>query len=456
MKDRVAGVLSINLWAAASVALLLLLLTLTLTVAGSSAIANAQPAPRPPATRSTPEASREASPESSPTNHGNASDNSTNWTIASSRDIKVKGQPVTISPDGKWIAGPGADKDFCVWDVATLEATCGGKDLAIQSETIRWAPDSSAVAFSLEAAKYFIDSDIYVFDVKRGKLEDLTEDGLEGPVKLGRTPGTGPVNLDIFPAWSPDSTKLLFARSDWNSETRGTTLMTIAREGGDAQPLFVLAPPEPLIIYSPMFWLADDSILFSVWRPDSNDGQNGVWLREASGKLTHILKGDATSKVPMPAITSVSPDGNLATVTSALKQSQFGSNARSGIYFALDIQSRQLVDVPKPADSPSAFVSLPARISDDGNTTAYVVRDGDSQRIAIESIQGDAPTYLPFDQVIGPSGYTSGLELVAGNTLFIPTNGSVSGTAVILTLTPPVVDQATPVPACGCIDPDEG
>ena len=445
MKNRVAVVPSINLWVARSVALLLLLSTLTLDLAGSGAIASGQPAPRPPSTRSTPE----ASPESLPANPGNRSDNSTNWTIASSRDIKVKGQPVTISPDGKWIAGPGPDKDFCVWDVSTLESICGGKDLAIQSETIRWAPDSGAVAFSLEAAKYFIDSDIYVFDVKQGKLDDLTDDGLEGPVKLGVTPGTGPVNLDIFPAWSPDSTQLLFARSDWNSETRGTALMTIARDGGDAQPLFVLAPPEPLIVYSAMYWLADDSILFAVWHPDHENGQNGLWQRTPLGQLTQVLRGDATAEVPMPRVTSVSPDGGVATVTSAVRQAQFGDASGMAVYFAVNLESGEVVDVPKPGNSSSSFVSLPARISDDGTSVVYGIRDGDTQSIAIESMHSDTPALLPFDQVIGASGYARGLEFAAGNTLFIPTNGSGGGTAVILTLTPPA-PTPTPIPPCGC------
>ncbi len=429
-----------------AVGLMLLLVTLGGTVAG------AQSVPRPHAT---PEASREASPPSIPVKAGSERDTATNWTVANSREIKVKGQPVAISPDAKWLAGPGPDKNFCVWDVATLQATCDGRDLAIQSETIRWSPDSTAVAFSLEAAKYLIDSDIYVFDVGSGRLKDLTEDGLSGGIKFGTTPSAGPVNLDIYPAWSPNGTSLLFARTNWNSETRGTTLMTIAREGSDAQPLFALAPPEPLIINSTMYWLADDSILFSVAHGDLHNGQNGLWLRTASGQLTQLLKGDATSEVPMPGVTSVSPDGSTATVVSIVKRVQSGTHVPSGVFFTLDLQNRQLTDMPKPGDDPTAFVTLPARFSDDGNAIVYAVYDGGEQRLAIVSVGGETPTYLPLEQPIAAVGSTQGLQLAAGNTLYIPTNGTISGTGLILTLTPPV-EQGTPIPPCGCTPPPAG
>ncbi len=82
------------------------------------------------------------------------------WRAAEEREITVEGQPVLLSPDGGWLAGSGPEDSFCVWEVATLDAACDGEGLAIRPETIAWAPDSSAVAFSLNAVQLLTDSDL--------------------------------------------------------------------------------------------------------------------------------------------------------------------------------------------------------------------------------------------------------------------------------------------------------
>ncbi|MGB3307191.1 MAG: hypothetical protein WBA63_13460 [Thermomicrobiales bacterium] len=426
-----------------------LALIVVLALAASAAAQSSAPGPR-----ITPEASPSSvSPEVAAEQVGG-------WTIADRQDIKVDGQPVAISPDAKWIAGIGPDKNFCVWDVAALDATCDDSELAIQPETIVWAPDSSAVAFSLEAAKYFVDSDIYVFDVETGELADLTDDGENGAVGFDMDPGAGPVFLDIYPAWSPDSSQLLFSRTNWNAEKRATTLMTIDRDGGEPELLFTLAPPEPLIIYSPMYWLGDDSIVFSVWHADPDNGQNGIWMRSPSGKMTKVLAGDSTAEVPMPRITSVTGNGRIATVFSAILQAQYGSQGTSKIYFFLDLQTGDVFDVPPTAgqdvtdtrtvDTP--VVSLPARLSADDKQVVYSVRQGNGQQLVIaDAATGDA-TFLPFDETFAPVAYFQGLQLAAGNALFMPTNGSGAGTATILTLEPPAA-APTPPPPCSCTPP---
>lgn len=426
-----------------------LVLIVFLAMAAGAAAQSAAPGPR-----ITPEASPPpASPQAAPEQAGG-------WTIANRQDVKVDGQPVAISPDAKRIAGIGPDENFCVWAVDTLEATCDGSELAIQPETIVWAPDSSAVAFSLQAATYFIDSDIYVFDVEKGELDDLTDDGENGPIGFDMDPAAGPVSLDIYPAWSPDSSQLLFSRTNWNAEDRATTLMTIGRDGGEPELLFTLAPPEPLIIYSPMYWLADDSILFSVWHADPDNGQNGIWMRSPSGTLTKVPAGDSTAKVPMPRVTSVTADGTIATVFSAILQAQSGAEPATGTYFVLAVPTGEVIDA-FPTDAQNVtdtltvdaqVVSLPARLSADDKQVVYAVRQGSGQQLVIaDTSTGDA-TFLPFEETFAPVAYSQGLELVAGDTLFIPTNGSGAGTAVILTLEPPAATP-TPIPPCSCMPP---
>lgn len=76
--------------------------------------------------------------------------------------IEVAGFPLAISPDETRLAGVDADgARFCVWDLATGKAPCDGDLPApVEARSVTWAPDSSAVAFSLGSSSRLVDSDI--------------------------------------------------------------------------------------------------------------------------------------------------------------------------------------------------------------------------------------------------------------------------------------------------------
>ncbi len=77
---------------------------------------------------------------------------------------------MTLSPDGQWIAGIGPEGDqFCIWNVETLIVDCDDQFQPIHAESITWSPDSTAVAYSLDLLMRFYDSDVFVYDVKRGE-----------------------------------------------------------------------------------------------------------------------------------------------------------------------------------------------------------------------------------------------------------------------------------------------
>ncbi|MDQ4100382.1 MAG: hypothetical protein M3121_07770, partial [Chloroflexota bacterium] len=193
-----------------------------------------------------PAAAQDATPAASPAGSPVASpvglDGEAGWRVAEERPLEVNGEPATLSPDGEWLAGLGSAREFCVWAIETLEAPCAREELSIREETIVWAPDSSAVAFALNAATQLIDSDIYVFEVGAGELHNLTDDGLEDIDLLGGEEGDEPYLIDDVPAWSPDSQSLVFARTRWVQEGQPTTTMVrIAREGGETDRLFSVA-----------------------------------------------------------------------------------------------------------------------------------------------------------------------------------------------------------------------
>ncbi|MGB3329028.1 MAG: hypothetical protein WBA46_08755 [Thermomicrobiales bacterium] len=375
--------------------------SLSLLVLGTSTTL-AQNAPRPPATPAASSVAAEGS-----------------LTLGSLSTIDTAGQPMTISPDGKWLAGAGPDKDFCIWKVETLEPMCASdrRPMPVQHETVTWAPDSSAVAFSLDAAKLLVDSDIYVMDID-GTLHDLTDDGPNDKISLQG--GGSAVPIDMYPAWSPDSTQLVFARTTWGGDSRGTTLAVVDRTGGEVSERFVVSGQEPFIIYSPMHWLDDGSVIFSVLHADTANSQNGVWRLTASGGVERILAGDKTSTVPMPFVNDVSPDGRTATVFSFLLAGQF-ANDGTPAFFILDLETGETVPVEAANPEPGARIVSAGTFLPDGSSVLSVQMNGGAVSFVLSGLDGTVlgSADLP-DQAPPPSTYR-GFSIAADGTAFVPT-----------------------------------
>lgn len=310
------------------------------------------------------------------------SPNAAPWRVVDEREIAVDGIPLTLSRDGAWIAGVGPDRDgFCVWDTATLEPTCetGEEVPGVLARSIAWSPDSTAVAFSLNAAVTFQDSDVYVFETATRTVENLTEDGMTD-IGFGDTDAP-PVPIDLFPSWSPDSEHLVFARSVWNGEEGyGTSLMTIPRDGGEPEELLVLAPPQPLAIYTPMFWQDDDSILFGVWKADQDDRQNGLWRTSLSGGLKPVLPGDATADIPTPILTGISADGRTGSIFSTSNQGRF-LNEPGKVFFVVDLDDgtwEHAEDVLGMEIAPDADrIVVPPGFAPEGNAVVVMTTSND-------------------------------------------------------------------------------
>ncbi len=154
------------------------------------------------------------------------------WEVTGRDGVFIEDELITLSPDGQWIAGIDMDNAFCVWELATGDATCAGADLDIDRETIRWAPDSTAVAFSHGPLEYAQDTDIFVFERETGVLTNLTDDGYEG---TSFSPEIDALPVDLYPNWSADSQTLTFIRCDVATTDRlfTTELVSIPRAGGE-------------------------------------------------------------------------------------------------------------------------------------------------------------------------------------------------------------------------------
>ena len=149
------------------------------------------------------------------------------------------------------------------------------------------------------------------------ELANLTEDGYEGSSFDDAPVGTP---VDIVPAWSPDGSQLAFVRSSFGDEPRSTTIMRVDRSGGDPVEVHRLDVDEPFAVWTPMHWLADDTIIYAQTSSDVEEPTNGIWRLPLDGGTPVRLKlgdvdepglvvgaarGDYLSVLSLPLVTSV-------------------------------------------------------------------------------------------------------------------------------------------------------
>ena len=250
--------------------------------------------------------------------------------ITGIREIELEFDPILLSPDGAWIAGTREQSTICLSSLVDEGSRCQDvpSEGSILPESIAWAPDSSAIAFSLDALPTRRDSDIFVLNVDGADLVDLTpdpttngpEDGTAPPVSGGShvmrpddaTPASNdpPFWLDVFPAWSPDGKELVFAR--YALPDGSTGIMRISRSGGEPTTVLDLASNGIPSVLGPILWPEDDTIIFS------GEGSRGS-IHEASlasGDTRLILESDDPD-LPGAVAVSMSADGEWLSVYSS-------------------------------------------------------------------------------------------------------------------------------------------
>ena len=325
-----------------------------------------------------PVAARQATPAASPA--ASPVSGAAGWRIAKDRALKLIGKASALSPDGKWIAGPNTEtRQFCVWSAATGQGTCQGKDLSIRPETITWAPDSSAVAFSLNAIQFFINSDIYVFEIKEQKLHDITDDGI-GKVNL-MLPSklTKPVPVDDVPAWSPDGKQLAFVRTVFSNAGNPTELMRIDRAGGTPVLVSTIDDAKPFAIYEPMKWLPDNRLLFTIDLSDASSPRNGLWQIGVDGKgMKLALDREDEARIPSPWLAGISPDGQIASVYSP----RVTGLSTVPAFFLVNLSTFAIQPVKTRAGT---IVTAPL-FSPDGRTLLYLASGDQAMRLVVQDL----------------------------------------------------------------------
>ncbi len=342
------------------------------------------------------------------------------WELVDQRDLGIDGELVALSPDGQHIAGIGPDLNrFCVWNVETSDPTCDEERQPVMQDSITWAPDSSAVAYSLNAHIQLHDSDIFVFELDAGHSVNLTDDGYQGGIPLSEEVEVDELPLDVYPAWTPDGKSLVFARTEWLADQPTTELMTIDRAGGEPEALHTVRDDYPLAVASPVFPLADGSILYSVFVNRTDDPGNGIWRLDPDGEANRLLPGALDERFPLPAITDVR-DGEAGAVVSGYSRGLANTMPiMEPMAFEIDLDTGDLT--PSVIERDVGSYQMPFAYAPDGASRIAIESRRTEHHLVITGPDGGRTSTT--DLGIHQGGrYTNsrGLDWAANDTILVP------------------------------------
>jgi hypothetical protein len=308
------------------------------------------------------------------------------WHVTSSREVALDGQPVALSPDGRWIAGIGPDGDsVCAWAVATLQPICAGEGLRIQTlpltGTLAWAPDSTAVAFIDGISQLYEPTDVMLFDIRHGTLTNITLTGFMGESYVH----TGP-------SWTGDSEWIVFAETDPSGQREHPAAIVYYNRR------YSVSMPVPLkdafYIAAPVVVMPDDSVLFRVEPSPVGTENAGIWRVDRDGEnLRQVIAGEENAPIDMPLELGVSADGEQLSVASATAIARMDP---STAFFIVDVDSGDV----RPLDLP-----------DDGEVISQPVFAGDVLYALVQDGADPGVSLLVMDPESGDTQRLEGVRL---------------------------------------------
>lgn len=191
--------------------------------------------------------------------------------LGDGEDVEI----LSISPDATTVVGimnrdqicfygSGSDGAFYeTYGVERLSVSDPFPELgAMDTSSIRWSPDSSRIAFSLDAFRLLRDSDVFVADAASGSITNLTGEGDDDEAQslIDATD----VQVDMYPQWLDDTT-LVFARHPWpKDEDTQASLVAMDIEGSEATEWADFDLPDNRFVTKPMVLLPDGRVVFAA------------------------------------------------------------------------------------------------------------------------------------------------------------------------------------------------
>lgn len=316
------------------------------------------------------------------------------------------GEVLLLSPDGLSLLVAGDDGMLCVTAIdAQSKPACQDtrdKLRSLSYDFFAWSPDGRYLALHEEALRFFHDSDIWIWDLQENELRNLTDDNYSGNIITENREQLAQV--DVAPAWAPDSQTLVFARSLRDEEGwLGTQLYTISVESVEPVLLADIADETPFVISSPLYWPADGSSLYYSVAYPRNTGSDGLWrLDLTTGDRTHLLPYEEERRWPVFA--GVGSQTPVALVYYPAWAAQIAPPVGPSTYALLNLDSGTISDLV-PEQQEDALTNHPhgATLSPDGSKVLYAYRDADGTfRAVIRDVTGETQkTLLEAGEIIG-------------------------------------------------------
>lgn len=313
-------------------------------------------------------------------------------------DIEV----YSISPDGSLFFTV-ADGKLCTGNTDTFQVencTAVGDSTYIDRASVAWSPDNYHIAFtentgdnSVHTIAYTYevhdDTDIWVLDLKSGKLSDLTSEVGAG-VPIGYA-------VDTQPAWSPDGKKLAFIRSN-HTKKGSTNLYTISARGGKPHKLLTVNDHGASSIIGKLYWTGDGrQIVYAVKLGLSAlYPEDGIWIVDRDGKHPRQLAGNSPSW-NTPVLLDVSAKHKIALIDYYWGYWPDDWTPNDCYVFLLDLNTGALTPLKQPASTSREFYSpMEALFSPDGSKVLYfyIQFEKAERRLAVLDVDGGGEILL--------------------------------------------------------------
>ena len=256
--------------------------------------------------------------------------------------------------------------------------------LPLTTSQVAATATNGKIAFDTGGELYVMDPDgSAVTDLTAGQHADWTRDGkriafqLQGEIWVMNADGSGQVKLatgtpvgqlDVHPSWSPDGTKIAFAR---HGNASGQ-IYVVNSDGSSPTPL---TSNTPLVFDVEPTWSPDGSKI--AFQRELGIGMQQIWLANADGSGETQL----TSGVPRTTAPSWSPDGSKIVFSTARPSARLGISVMNADGSGQTVLTDDAYDDLDPAFSP------------DGTKIVFL-RQNPGSDIWVMNADGSQPTQL--------------------------------------------------------------
>ncbi len=209
-----------------------------------------------------------------------------------------------LAPDGQHFAVLEAS-GLCIYE-GDQEQLCVDLEpvRALDTESIRWSPDSRYLVLTEDFYLSFSDPDIWLIDAVEGTLTDLTDDG---PNKIDIGSDTWR-DLDLMPSWTADGQIIFLRYNRISGLVQSPEIHQMAVDGsGDSQIGTIETNDNPFSIFTMDVW--QDKLVY-IFLAQDDIPQNGIWISDLNGENARQIKR-SSRETPISAV-KLSPDGQYA------------------------------------------------------------------------------------------------------------------------------------------------